>query len=142
MACITGGVGGNVQSMFAGCLLTVMTTRAGSGCDGAVIEHRRYPGVCSMTIITLIVAGKVQCMLTPARDPVVATRARTQYLCVIHVEHGCPEINTVAVFTGACGLEMLRRFAGGLLSIMAGNTTAGDGGVVESGRDPGFTDVA
>ena len=80
--------------------------------DIDVIEIRRQPGDCRMTIIASIGSRNMRWMFTGRDHAVMTGAARTQHLGMIHGSHWRPHIEVMAVFTNIGRLYMCEILTG------------------------------
>lgn len=107
-----------------------------------VIEICWNPRHGRMAIVAVVAARYVCWMLANRCDTVMARSTRANNLGMVHGVGRYPNVRGVAVFADIAGLNMCRRFAGGVRAIMAVNAIAGNVDVIEVGREPSCCGVA
>ena len=131
----------NMRCTLTGCLNAVMAADAVAS-NIQVIEVRRKPAGCCMTVIALFATRYVCCVLT-GRDNAIVTRATgAQHLCVVDVEYWFERDRAVAVLADVCCSDMDRASTCCGYAVMTRDTVSYNPNVVEYGRLPRGDTVA
>jgi hypothetical protein len=107
MAVITGIVAADVGCMFAGSRNTVVTADAITD-DIAVVEERRQPGRCIVTVVALIAGGNMGWRLPGSLHTVMARNATSAHGCMVHKCDHRPCHGRVAIRTLVGRHDMIR----------------------------------
>jgi hypothetical protein len=99
--------------------------------DVHVIEIRRQPADCGMTVVTIIAAGYVGRMLASRDHTVMAGTTSPYHLGVVDGKSGSPQVRRVAVFADIACLNMGERFASRFNAVMATDTISCDVHMIE-----------
>lgn len=89
-----------------------------------------------MAVITAVTAGDVGRILSGRDSTVVAARAGTDDLCVVNPVGGQPDHNIMAILTDIAGCNVVRRFAGGIGTVVTTAAVAHDAVVLKHRRNP------
>ena len=103
----------------------------------SVIEIGRQPTVGRMAIIAIIATRNVRRVFSAGYRAVMAGRASTNHLRVIHQIGGSEERRIVAVFANIGGRNMIEILTDRLSAIVTAKAVARNVGVIEICRHPG-----
>ena len=131
----------DMSGALACCGRTVVTGDAVTG-DIRMIEIRRDPGRCRMTVRAGVPARNMIRCLAGCGRAVMTGRAGTRHLGMIDSSSRRPHVGVMAVFADTRRQDMSCGLAGSLDSVVAARTVAGDARVLECCRSPGNRRVA
>jgi len=136
-------IGGSqdVPVALSGSLHAVVATLAVAR-DAHVIKIRRDPGIGSMAIVTVLLAGDVIGVLAGGLHSVMTGGAGTEHLEVINAGGRHPQGCAMATLANLGRLDMGGILAGGGHAIVTANTISADAGMIKSRRTPGDRTVA
>jgi len=124
-----------VCQILAGGFHAVMATDAVAG-NVHVIEVRRPPGDCGVTIVTGVVAGDVSRVFAGCGNAIMTGAADADDLRVVNSKYGHKNIGAVAVFADVARLNMRRALSGSVHAVMAVDAAARDIDVIKVRRQP------
>lgn len=101
-----------------------------------VIEIRRQPGNCAVTVIAVVAAGNMIRRLACGSDTIVTRPARAQHLRMVDHHNRRKHIRGMAVFTDVGCQGMRRVFAGGVGTVMTVDAATRNRCVIERGWQP------
>jgi len=87
-----------------------------------------------MTVVAVVTAVDVRWVLAGRRDAVMTSATSANNLRMVDGKHGRPHITGVAVFADVARLHMRRVLTGGLRTVVAAETVAGNVHVIEVRR--------
>ncbi len=133
VAVFTDVAGLNVSQVLASRFHAIVATYAVTR-DAHVIEIRRSPARCRVTVITRIATGDMRWVLAGCRDAVMARAAGADHLGVVNGKRGRKNIGVVAVLADITGLDMCRILTRGIGAIVTVDAVASDIDVIKIRR--------
>ena len=125
-----------VRGVLAACSRAVVTADAVRRRAG-VVELGRHPRIGRVAVVALRRGQDVVGILAGGGRAVVARRAATEHVAVVHPGHGLPGRGRVAGGTVGRRPDVPRSDAGGLDAVVAARATLGHDRVIEVRRPPG-----
>jgi hypothetical protein len=126
-----------VIGRFTGGTHAVVTSSASASLHTGVIEPRRCPCRCCVTVLASIVTLNMRCGFTGCRSAVVTGEARADDLCMIdrrlcRLPYSC----RMTSFAHGRACDVARVLAGRLRTVVASRTPRHDASVTERCRSP------
>ena len=129
-----------IKRLASGVRTVVATTAV--VCEICVIKCCRYPAIGRMTIVAGVATRNMGRVFSKCDGAVMAGRAGTDYIRVIHPISGRKQHGIVAILTEIAGQYMIKIFANSLRAIVTTEAITRNIGLIEVGRYPGHRRVA
>ena len=117
-----------------------MTTATVTG-NANMIEGRRDPANCRMTVIARIGAGYMRQRLSGCDRAIMARTTTADYLAVIDRIRRCPQRVVVTILTSVGRIDVRDTLTYGRYAIVTTGAVSRDARVIERGRNPGHRRV-